>query len=513
MRKAATKQRISTIHSLPSPTLGWNTLDAISEMDPKYAVILQNFIPTSSSVILRKGSSIWASGITGTVETLMVYNSGATTSFFAAAGGNIYDVTLKGVVGAPVVTGKSSGRWQYINISTVGGNFLYLVNGIDSPLLYNGTTWTSINASSTPAITGVTTSNLINITTFKSRVWFVESNSLHAWYLPTASIGGAASLLDLSSFFPRGGFLMAMGDWTLDGGTGIDDLAVFITSEGEVAIFKGVDPAGATTWALVGIFQIGSPIGRRCFTKFASDLLVINQDGLQLMSLALSSSRAFVQPSVTDKIQTTISDNITAYSTNFGWTAISFSKENVLMLNVPLPSGMQQYVMNTQTKGWCNFTGWSASCFEVKNDTMYFGTLGSVMKCFDGTSDNGAAIAGEALQAFSYMDSSSIKYFQMARPVIAIDTSNIGVLLGINVDFDTSAPVGTPTFTSTSVGTWDLSTWDAGIWGGSLTIRKDWQTAGGIGYAASLHIKTQSSTANLSWASTDYIYTSGNGLV
>ena len=212
MRQASIKQRISKTFSASAPTKGWNTLDAISTMEEGYAVILQNFIPTPSNVSLRKGSVSWATGMTGRVESLFSYNSpNGTVNLFAAAAGNIYDVTLTGVVGTPVVTGKSNNRWQHINFATPAGNFLYLVNGVDSPLLYNGTTWNVITGASTPAITGVTTSTFINVSLFKNKLWFVEANSMRVWYLPSASIAGAASVLDLSSLFPRGGYLMAMG--------------------------------------------------------------------------------------------------------------------------------------------------------------------------------------------------------------------------------------------------------------------------------------------------------------
>ena len=263
----------------------------------------------------------------------------------------------------------------------------------------------------------------------------------------------------------------------------------------------------------MGIFQVGSPIGRRCLSKFASDLLIINQDGLQLMSAALSSSRAFKQQSVTDKLQPTISNALSTYGASFGWEIAISSKENILMMNIPVTGGAQQYLMQTQTNGWCNITGWDASCFELKNDNMYFGTNGAVMLAFNGTSDAGKAIAGEALQAFSYMGTSAIKYFQMARPIVAVDTSNVGILLGLNVDFDTSPPIGTPTFSSTATGSWDSALWDIGVYGGSLTIRKDWQTVGGLGYTGALHMKTQSSTANIQWSSTNYVFQVGEGIV
>lgn len=513
MRSATNKARISKTYSVPAPTKGWNSLDSIAAMDEKYAVILQNYMPTSSSVALRSGSSSWATGMTGDVETLAVYNGENVSKLFAGVDGKIYDVTATGAVGAAAVSGKGSNRWQHVNFATSGGNYLYMVNGVDSPLLYDGATWTVITGVSVPAITGVTTSDLDNIAVFQNKLWFVEKNSLKVWYLSSASIGGAANLLDLSSLFSRGGYLMAMGDWTIDSGSGVDDLAVFITSEGQVAVYRGTDPSDATKWFLVGIYEIGSPIGKRCLCKFASDLLIINQDGLQLMSSALSSSRVSIQSSVTDKIQPSITAAINTYGSNFGWETTLFAAQDCIFMNIPVTNGSQQYLMNTKTKGWCNFTGWDASCFEVMNDELYFGTNNAVYKAFTGTSDNGNPIAGEALQAFSYMGTNNIKYFQMARPIIATDASSLGILLGFNVDFDTTAPVGTPTFSTSTVGAWDSAVWDTGLWGGSLTIRKDWQSIGGIGYTGALHMKSLSVGASVQWASTNYTYTAGSGFV
>jgi hypothetical protein len=51
---------------------------------------------------------------------------------------------------------------------------------------------------------------------------------------------------------------MAMADWSIDAGIGIDDYAAFISDQGEVALYKGSDPTSATTWALVGTFWVGA---------------------------------------------------------------------------------------------------------------------------------------------------------------------------------------------------------------------------------------------------------------
>ena len=117
---------------------------------------------------------------------------------------------------------------------------------------------------------------------------------------------------------------MAVATWTIDGGQGVDDLLVFVTSWGEVIVYKGTDPSSASAWALVGIWQIGAPVGRRCFMKYAGDLLIICQDGVYPMSGALQSSRVNPKVALTNKIQLAVSEAVTSYGSNFGWQLIQF---------------------------------------------------------------------------------------------------------------------------------------------------------------------------------------------
>ena len=175
------------VQSLPAPIGGWNVRDSIANMDTLDAVQLTNLFPTVNNVVLRGGYTQYSTGITGQVQTLLSYSSGATDKLFAIAGTSIYDCTAGGAVGAAVVTGLTNAKWESVNVTTPAGGYIYAVNGVDAPLLYNGTTWTN------PVITGVTSTTLSNITTFKNQVWFTQASTLKAWYLPTLSISGAAA--------------------------------------------------------------------------------------------------------------------------------------------------------------------------------------------------------------------------------------------------------------------------------------------------------------------------------
>src|SRR5437868_364224 len=182
---------------------------------------------------------------------------------FAAAGGNVYDVTASGPVGAPVLTSQTNDKWQYIDFANPAGTHLLMVNGSDSGQKYDGTTWSPM------VLTGASSSNMIHITPYANRVWMIEKQSLSAWYLAVGAIQGAATLFDLTPVFSRGSFLVALGVWTVDAGdsSGMTDYLCFVSNQGEVAIYQGTDPSQATTFSKKGVWKLGAPMATRCLMK------------------------------------------------------------------------------------------------------------------------------------------------------------------------------------------------------------------------------------------------------
>jgi hypothetical protein len=510
------QRNAANVASLPAPVGGWNARDSIANMAATDAVSMENMFPTVSSCILRGGYTKWATGITGNVQTLMVYYGGSTQKMFAvtSAAPKIYDVTTQGAVGAPVVTGLTNGTWEYINVTTSGGSYMYACNGTDKPLLYNGATWTAIDGASVPAITGVTTTTLTNVCLFKNRVWFIQKDTLKAWYLPTSSVGGAAQVLDLSAVARFGGHLVDMDTWTVDAGYGVDDNLVFVTSNGEVLVYRGTDPSSAATWALSGIWKLGSPIGNRPMLKFAGDLLILTYDGLLPLAQSLQSSRLDPRVALSNKIQGAIADATTQYGGNHasvGWQIVYSAKNNAVWVNVPVADDRQeQYVMNTITTSWCKFTGWGAYCWEIFNDDPYFGGNGFVAKAWDNTyADAGANITANTLQAFNYFEQRGVKkYFTRARPSLFLNGTP-QIYVGINVDFNITDNATALSFSGSIPGLWDSGTWDNALWGSGLAITNQWQGITGLGYCAALQLKSASTAIQIEWASTDIVYQAG----
>jgi len=501
-------QKAKSLHaSLAAPVGGWNARDAVAAMPELDAVIMDNVWPTTSDVMLRKGYTEWATGIPTQVQTLISYQSTTADELFAAAGTEIYDVTTQGAVGAAVVTGMSNAQWQYTNISNTAGNWLIAVNGADTPRLYNGATW------STTAITGVTQANLIHVNLFKNRVWFVEKDTMNAWYLGVDAIAGAATKFPLSAIATRGGYLMAMATWTIDAGEGVDDYAAFITSEGEVIVYIGTDPTSASTFALKGVWQMGSPIGRRCYLKYGGDLLLICYDGVQLMSKALQSTRVDPRAALTDKIQGAMSEAASLYNANFGWQLDFCPNNSRVMLNVPVTLGEQmQFAMNTITGAWCRFTGIDANCWEQFQNVSYFGGDGVVGLFWDGANDAGDIVEGDVLQAFStFGNPGLLKRWTMAQLFFsasgppAIDAS-------INVDYDTALSNASVQVSPATAGLWDDGLWDDALWGGGLANYKPYVGLTGLGKSAGMRLAMASDQLEIHWQATNFVYEGGGFL-
>lgn len=586
----AAQGRNATTTSMAAPIGGWNNRDSLAEMPPLDAVSLVNFWPTPTDVQLRKGWTKYSTGITGQVDTLINYptSTGEGYKLFAFAGTQIWDATSS--TATVVFTGLSNAKWQYVNISTAGGDFVIACNGVDPTLIYDGTSWAfmattqtaqtistithvgttatvttasphnlitgnriSISGatpsdyngtyvitktgastftyvmSTTPAsnatvvgsytitgITGVNSNTFVNVNLFKNRLYFCQNNSLKFWYLDVEAISGPATDFDLGAFYRNGGYLQAMGTWTLDAGYGVDDFAVFVSSMGEILVYQGFDPSDPNNWAMKGLWQMGQTFTRRCFFKWGGDLLLLTQDGLLPLTSALQSDRLDPRINLTDKIYYAVSLACSAYANNFGWQINYLAEANMLILSIPTNDGMEQYVMNTINKSWARFTGIEAYCFTVSGDQdMHFGGNGYVGLYFTGYSDNNANITATAQQAYNYFDSrGQLKRFTLVRPIFQTDRGLPTVLCGISTDFDTVPLTNQLAFNPATVnsGIWDNAKWDQKNWGGGLVTTKYWQGVTGTGFAASINLNVASQGIDFHWASVDYVMERGGVL-
>ena len=222
----------SVNYTLPSPIGGLNVRDSLDLMNETDAIIIDNYIPQDTKVALRRGYVRYAE-LEGKVRTLAEYKLPDENRFLAFAGSTVYNISSKASI-KDYEKDFGEGRWQYCQFK----NRLLLVNGYDKPQTF----YVDDNGDEHFDDAGFTGENLlaqrlINVCASHQRLFFVEKGSLNVWYSEgVGEVQGTLIKFDLSAIFRDGGELVAVASWTQDGGQGLDDLTVFLTSEGEVAV-------------------------------------------------------------------------------------------------------------------------------------------------------------------------------------------------------------------------------------------------------------------------------------
>jgi hypothetical protein len=463
--------------TMPAPVAGLNFRDSIAQLKPNEALILDNFFPEASYVRLRRGFAEHATGFPAAVETLMEYASPTSRKLWAAAGTAIYDATSAGAIGAAALSSLTNARWQHTMFTTSGGDYLVAVNAADGVRTYDGSTW------ATQSITGATAADFIDVTVWGNRLWFVEDDSAKAWYLPSGAIAGAATALDLGPVYSLGGRLAIITPLSFNSGSDVEQGIAFVSTEGEVALYSGTDPSGASTFALVGRFRISPPVaGARSYTRFNGDCLVLTESGLVslLVAMRLDASQQ-TNASVSDKIDQQLARQVGLQRAAFGWQVFLYPRGSALYVNAPQGSSVfDQWVMNSITVAWCRYQGMNARCWGLLDGAPYFGGATVVYRADFGADDDGAATIGEVKTAFSTLGTNGLKRLTMLRPFLAASAAFTPVL-GVDVDFSDNIPSDTAPTPDISVGLWDTSLWDNAPWGGESYISREWSTIGGIG--------------------------------
>jgi hypothetical protein len=502
----------SSSASLPPPVGGWNTRESLADMPPHHAVIMDNWFPGTEKITVRRGNSAFSTGMSGNVESLIEYiPTTGTGQLFAANAGNIYDVTSAGAVGSAVVSSMTNDRWQYVNMGTSAGQFVRLFNGADTPRLYDGSSW------ATTAITGtgLTAANLIWGNSHQSRLWCGEEDSLDAWYLAVNAVSGAATKFPLAGIANRGGYIMAMGTWSIDAGDGKDDVAVFLTSEGEAIVYQGTDPAAVATWSLIGVFAIGKPIGRRCMVKAGTDLILITQDGFVPLSGILTKDRSQARlVALSDQINSVVNDAVRTAGTVYGWQAVLYPRSTMLLFNVPqTTTKSHQYAFNTITGAPTRFTGINAVCWGMRDDVLYWGGMnGTVNKFDDGVDDLGSNIETDVLQAFNYFKSpQNTKIFKNAEPIFE-SNGDPNAAIDMNVDFQVAVPTGVATASVVGSASWGVGRWGIGLWGSASQVFRGWRGVRGSGRAGAIRIRINTNSSRPSWIATNFTFVKGGQL-
>jgi len=482
--------------AIAAPTGGWNARDSLAEMPPNDAIELINIVPNGDSCKTRPGHAAFSSDVSAAHQTLETYH-GATDMMISGHGGKLVNMTAGGT-GVNMGTGFSDNKWYVTEFK----NRMIFCNAhaSDGVQDWDGTTLTATS------ISGATSADLIHCTTFKGRVLYVEKDSQSFWYPGAGSYAGAMTEFDLSQQTTTGGDLLYIIDWTRDGGSGVDDLAVFVFTTGEIIVYAGSDPGSATDWAMLGRFRIGSPLGRRSATQIGGDVIIKTVDGYVPLSAALQEGRYSEQSNFSFKIDPAVKTATQTYKDNFGWESIHWPQASWFLVNVPISTTESvQHIRNTTKGAWCKATGLNASCWTVFDDNLYFGSPDGFIYKIAGGSDQGAFIPFTGTMAFNYFGNPhNKKQLTAVEPITNFSYPKyIDSRIHIDHDLKSLPPYDAPPEAASSdwnVGEWDVASWVVST-PGSKTARKN---IVGTGYALALTVRFKSRAQSVTWHATHF---------
>src|SRR6187549_346004 len=195
-RRQVDRSQKAVEKTLPPPVGGWNARDSLGAMAPTDASKLNNWFPRPSYVEMRGGCEIFASNLQGDIQTLAtcVLPSGFSV-LIVFMDTTVTLATFEGdYSGNPLTFAsvtRTEGRHQWVQFGDGSENWTICVNGADKPFYYKGSTGghVLVDGVSTPAITGLTTTDIVNVAVFKSRLIFIRNDMLGFDYL-SAGVAG-----------------------------------------------------------------------------------------------------------------------------------------------------------------------------------------------------------------------------------------------------------------------------------------------------------------------------------
>ena len=493
---ARPQRKIVNATRLPAPNKGVDARTALGSMSTENCIYTFNLVPAEFGMEVRKGYREWQIGLEDSlsfgVKSLVVFDGtvgDVDDRLFAVTNEGIWDVTILG--DAPVLeiafsidTSNQAGHGVFAHYTDQSGeDFLFYADSKNGLFEYSETTDAWVVASD---IEGPDLTKIAFVVVHKQRLWMIEQDSTVAWYLPINSKTGEAQEFFFGSKFEHGGRLLALINWSVDGGVGLDDYLVAVSTSGDVIPYRGSDPTtvdGIDRWSSVGTYFIGKiPEGRRFFSEYSGELYLLSSFGLVAMSdlLVGVDSQDKSRTSLTFPIAQIIRNALELTGDRLGWQPTFMPSLGILLITSPIDpiTGVyRQYQMNLAVEGWGFWRSVPMECAAEFNGSVYFGTSDSRIMVMDVYVDgvvldppedefNGYPINYSMLTAYSDVGSAAtFKRAQFIRPDIT-SVTNPSYQTKVLYDYSfTEVIFNIPPDNLLAFGQWDIDEWDIAIWG------------------------------------------------
>lgn len=354
-----------------------------------------------------------------------------------------------------------------------------------------------------------------------NRLYFADSSTLAVYYLPLQSKGGPVNTvptddmglltaLPLNAYFKAGGYIKAIASWTVDGGNGMDDKLAVFTSNGECAIFTGIDPAD-DGFGLVGVFQHDHPMSKHSVIKYGGDLWVLTSTGLAPMTTLMRAETEKLDKA--EKGVVSFFREISAgFSQTAGWSLTLDKSTGRMICNMPLGSAgsYQQMVRFMPDPVWAKWRDMPARCWSWVDDGLFVGTdEGKIYQVDDSfLSDDGLAITAEVRGAWSNYKTPGVKHFKLVRVYAQSTGLPVRPFIDMAVSFIDRRPFNQPDTILPAPATPWGSPWGS-PWGRAKQSIMSWNGVGRIGNVGAPHILIAVNGATYELSGFDVVYEQG----
>lgn len=507
--KSAQGQQLAQPGKFPAPFAGVNIFDSLAQMQPNDAIYSYNMIPSEYGFRTRQGYQQWVTGLTGTeVRELIPFNgeTSAGDRLFATTKSGIFNVTASAAAPAVLIAWPSAtadaGFGVYASYTNDGGDkFLFFADELNGLYEYNPatTTWSLVTS-----ITGINEVDIRHITVHKTRIWLAVKDSSDAYYLPVGAKTGAVTKFALGNKFPRGGNIRGIYHWSVNGGNGIDDFLVFVSTSGDVAVYQGTDPASAATWQSLGVWNIGMcPYSRNIGQVIGGELHLLSVYGLISMQDLLAGVEVAKETganALARKITKAIRNDMSSRTAYFNWNIITSMSQGEVVICRPIIGSETpiQYVFHFTTAAWGYWRGIPMSAGAEYNGAFYVGDpSGNVHKMqnsLDGVlraGTGGTAIPFSFLTAYQACGAPGLrKRVDFIRPNFFSENGAAPTFGAVaQYDYNIAEIVQVLGGVGSAAGVWDTGLWDVAVWGGDSVIASRLQAGTGWGFMVALAVQ------------------------
>ena len=477
-------------YTMPPPSLGLDLVSPIDNMDPASALELVNVFPGAGAPTVRLGYQQFCDlGAAAPIQFMHEYpRPDGVAELIVSQASKLYSISSTGVkTDISKVGGYLSGKW---NKEMFGNNqfgyYFYLANSYgDAPQVYKGSGVAAANINASTRGGAVAITELCNVSAYRTRLYFIQRNSMTMWYDKSAgsvftTASGTLDSYDFSGIFRRGGYLLFAGSYTNQTGVSSQDYFMAVSSEGEIVMYSGSSPDATSSdaggaWNLVAHFIIGKPLGQKAFIRVNQDVWILTQQGVVPVSALFQTDPEQALNIVSYKVNPLITQYATQVSLSEMWSGFFYPAGRRVYIVLPdSGSSSTLLVYSIDTKSWTQFALFSgehsvAAC-KYNSLPFYGSNTGIVYQGETGYADAvGATGTGESIRfsgrtAFSFYGSrGNYKAFKDIRPILKAKRG-ITLSLGLDTNFQRQSTV-TSIVTQPST----FTAWGS-LWGTTATV-------------------------------------------